>query len=97
MPDSDVETVKAPATSRCGTYAGYQAHKRRGEPACAPCREGNRVYVSEYRAANSAARESEKVRNSARSKALARLGRENRERLRQLYLDELTKAKETSR
>jgi hypothetical protein len=29
------------ADSRCGTNSGYQAHRRRGETACTPCREAH--------------------------------------------------------
>jgi len=35
--------------SKCGTYGGYQAHRRRGEDACNPCREANTTYQREYR------------------------------------------------
>lgn len=35
--------------SECGTYAGYQQHKKRGEDACAPCIAANRAYAAEYR------------------------------------------------
>lgn len=81
---------------KCGTIEGYRRHIKHKEPTCAPCREANRIHIAERRT-NDDVRAAEKLRNSARSKALTRLGRENRERLRQLYLDELTKAKETSR
>lgn len=36
----------------CGTRAGYDRHKRRGEPACDPCREACREYTRAYRAKN---------------------------------------------
>lgn len=43
--------MTAPQTSRpgeglicCGTYAGYQRHRRRGEPTCAPCRDAATDY-----------------------------------------------------
>lgn len=31
---------------RCGTRAGYQAHRRRGEDACKACKKGNSVEVT---------------------------------------------------
>jgi hypothetical protein len=34
--------------ARCGTNAGYQAHHRRGEDACDPCREGANEYHRGY-------------------------------------------------
>lgn len=33
----------------CGTYAGYQRHKRRGDLPCDGCRDANRRYMAEYR------------------------------------------------
>lgn len=84
------------SAAECGTIEGYRLHIKRREPTCAPCREANRIHIAERRTDDDV-RAAEKLRNSARSKALARLGRENRERFRQLYHDELTKAKETSR
>lgn len=31
--------------ARCGTYGGYQAHKRRKEDTCERCREARRIYI----------------------------------------------------
>lgn len=31
-------------TGRCGEYAGFQRHRRRGEEACQPCRDANTAY-----------------------------------------------------
>lgn len=37
---------KPPTTDRrCGTYAGYKAHYRRGETPCGPCKSAKRGYV----------------------------------------------------
>lgn len=33
---------------RCGTYAGYQAHRTRGENSCEPCKQTNKVSCAEY-------------------------------------------------
>lgn len=32
---------KAPPVPECGTRSGYQAHRKRGEAACEPCRKAN--------------------------------------------------------
>jgi hypothetical protein len=34
--------------SECGTNAGYQAHTRRGEPACEPCKAAHRQDAKRY-------------------------------------------------
>lgn len=36
----------------CGTRAGYNAHKRRDEKPCDPCREAWNAYMRDYRAGN---------------------------------------------
>lgn len=41
----------APDDQRHGTNAGYQAHRRAGQPTCTPCRKARREY---YRARNRA-------------------------------------------
>jgi hypothetical protein len=33
----------------CGTYYGYQRHRRDGEKACAPCRKAMADYTTAYR------------------------------------------------
>lgn len=47
-------TVRAkehqPEIDKCGTYAGYQAHYKRGEKACGPCMHAQAVYVGQWRA-----------------------------------------------
>ena len=37
------------ALKPCGTPAAYKRHKRRGEPACDPCRDANREESSRQR------------------------------------------------
>lgn len=39
---------------RCGTEAGYQAHRRRGERPCKKCRETHNAYIRERRALKAA-------------------------------------------
>lgn len=40
-----------PVRADCGTYRGYQTHKRRGEPRCDACKDANSIYMLIYRAA----------------------------------------------
>ena len=32
-------------TGRCGTNAGYQRHRKRGEAPCRPCKDGKRAHA----------------------------------------------------
>lgn len=41
--------VRRTPIAPCGTYGGYQHHKKAGESACEPCLEANRRYRSTYR------------------------------------------------
>lgn len=41
--------TRRPRPARCGTRAGYVAHLRAGEPACAECLEANRAATAENR------------------------------------------------
>lgn len=41
---------------RCGTYAGYERHRRAGDPACDPCRAAKADYTREWRAGHVAPR-----------------------------------------
>lgn len=36
--------------AECGTYAGYQAHRAKGEPVCEPCRMANVQASRDFRA-----------------------------------------------
>jgi transcriptional regulator with XRE-family HTH domain len=38
-----------PSTSPCGTMAGCQAHRRRGETPCTPCQEAHNAYQRDWR------------------------------------------------
>ena len=42
----------------CGTYAGYQRHRLRGEEACEPCKEARRVYMRQWDAEHQELRKS---------------------------------------
>jgi hypothetical protein len=68
----------------CGTYGGYQAHKRRNEPACDSCNAANNEYHTQHRAANGAAKQRERRRNAVHGKAVWRLAREYPKRFAEL-------------
>jgi len=38
-----------PAENRCGTYAGYSAHRRKNEKPCTDCSKAHTKYTREYR------------------------------------------------
>lgn len=57
----------------CGTYGGYQRHKRQGEKPCDGCREAATAYVAKRRATNALARAYDQEYNRARRRALERL------------------------
>lgn len=40
-PYNEPKPTSEPNDPRCGTSAGYMAHRRRNEPACTPCRDAN--------------------------------------------------------
>ncbi|GAA1571843.1 hypothetical protein GCM10009678_63140 [Actinomadura kijaniata] len=72
--------VRAPA--RCGTRAGYNAHRRRGEAACEACQEAVNKYM---RGPTNLAR------RRARGRALSRLALIHPDLYAALYSEELTK------
>lgn len=41
------QTLRAPAA--CGTRAGYDSHRRAGEPPCKPCTTANAAYMADRR------------------------------------------------
>lgn len=60
-------------TQPCGSYGGYQRHKKVGEKPCDPCREANRRYHSRYRDANPEKRQADIDLLAARREATRRL------------------------
>lgn len=74
-----------------GTPAGYQAHWRRGEKACDPCRAAFAAARTARRRADPEHRAEVYLRNAARSRALWRLRAEYPERYRQLFIEEVTR------
>lgn len=73
----------------CGTYGGYQYHKKNGDPFCEPCRKANAAYSRELRKRSPRAANYTRLTNNARSRALWRLADEFHDRFQSLYLEEL--------
>lgn len=73
--------------SRCGSYAGFQAHKKRGEDPCPECRDARRVYMAAYRKKTPKARERDRKYSLATSRARERLIKAHRAEF-LWYLDE---------
>ncbi|NUP32069.1 MAG: hypothetical protein HOV66_07895 [Streptomycetaceae bacterium] len=55
-------------TQGCGSRAGYQRHKERGESACTPCEDAQRDYMRDYQRIHYSA----KRRRAAYERAKAR-------------------------
>lgn len=81
---------------RCGTYSGYQMHRRRGEDTDQACRDAAAAYMARYRTAPEN-RKREAARKRARERALTRLASLFGEEYRQLYRAELGSAEQTTR
>lgn len=73
----------------CGTYSGYQRHRRLGELTCDACRKANREYQRQHRASRPDLRAVQQERHRARQRALWRLAREYPERYLRLTAEEL--------
>jgi len=80
-----------PPDPRCGTYAGYLAHRKRQEPSCEPCNVARRNYQNQYRAANAELRAMEARRALARQRAYRRLSRMFPAQFLELYEEEKAK------
>lgn len=65
--------------TECGTYAAYQRHKRRGEPACQPCCLARNAYAAHRWAdATPETRLAKRVHRRAYERALSRLRQQHR-------------------
>lgn len=73
----------------CGTYAGYQRHRKQRTATCEPCRTANREYMRSFRESRPDIVATEVVRQAARERAAWKLVAEHRERFRELYLAEM--------
>lgn len=78
------ERTGRPAAA-CGTYAGYQRHRARGEPTCVECKAANASYVRARRATPQG-RQSARDAVSAQGRALRALASRHPSEYRQLYV-----------
>jgi hypothetical protein len=67
---------------RCGTWAGYTAHRYVGEDPCDDCRKEHAARIAAHRAANG---RRDRALGKARSRAYTRLAKQYPERFRDLY------------
>lgn len=74
---------------KCGTNAGYNAHKYYGEPPCDPCIQAGNEYMQEWRKANPDKAAVEDAKTKARGRALWRLKDMHPTEFDLLYADEL--------
>jgi hypothetical protein len=86
-------TDTANPTGKCGTNAGYEAHRHAGTPTCGPCRAAHSAYTTAWRLRPEVGAHDHR-RQKARRRALARLGREYPQRFSELLADELRGASE---
>jgi hypothetical protein len=77
-----------------GTYAGWNAHKRRGIPMCQPCRDAAAAYKKRWLDAAKGRREKDREFTKAQSRALWRLAAIHPREFRALVADELRAAKQ---
>lgn len=75
-------------TEKCGTNAGWNAHKYYGTEICDECRKAHNVYMREWRG-KTGVNWRRSIR--ARQRALTRLGNLYIEDYRRLYAEELAK------
>jgi acyl-CoA reductase-like NAD-dependent aldehyde dehydrogenase len=75
------------ASAPCGTYAGYQRHRRAGQSACVECKAALAAYVAQYRRDNA---KWQARRRSTERRALARLAKAHREEYLELLAQERT-------
>jgi stalled ribosome alternative rescue factor ArfA len=80
----------------CGTYAGYQAHRKAGEDACAECRKASAAYMRENRRTWRQTYRANAARQNARVRALRRLAQLYPDVLEALLQDELRRMRRPS-
>lgn len=71
----------------CGTYAGYQAHRRHGTPKCGPCMDANAEYTRNRRL-NSDIRLADLNQSRAYTRAMVRLRLAHPREFARLYAEE---------
>lgn len=84
-------------TEPCGTYAGYQRHKKvLHEPPCDDCRKANSAYLLAYRAANPEYVAKTRIQNAALQRAKTRVAQSHPRELKRAYEQELQRHQEAS-
>ncbi len=78
----------AAVESPCGTYRGYQRHRRQKTPTCEPCRRANADYHAMRRELNPSLRVTDRRTEAARWRARVRLSEEYVDRYRELLAEE---------
>lgn len=82
-------------TGACGTYAGFQRHKRMGETACPECKAATADYIRHYRETHPNAVMRNREVNRARFRAMTELSHRHPDEYRTLYAAELATARGT--
>lgn len=80
----------------CGTYAGYQRHRARGEPTCVECKAANASYVRARRA-TPRGRQAARDAVSAQGRALRALASRHPNEYQLLYAEALRAIQERRR
>jgi len=75
----------------CGTYGGYQRHKKQGDTPCGPCRIANRDYQRSRRDSDPEIRARGRRDTRTRSRALYRLLAAHPDEFHRFWLEELAK------
>lgn len=76
-------------STQCGTYAGYQKHRKTGQVPCRPCRDANAAYMRKLRANSERTYRNTREDNAARQRAHTRLARLYPTLFDALYTEEL--------
>lgn len=71
--------------SKCGTYAGWNHHKRYNEPVCTSCKEAARQYQKNWRTGNPEARRNNEIIIKAGLAAKRELAKRHATEYRKLY------------
>lgn len=74
----------------CGTYGGYQTHKRYGEEPCRPCRDASNAYARQYRKVQPTTVKLDRLQAKVRARALSKLAEVYPDDFQQLYAAEIT-------
>lgn len=82
--------------AECGTYAGYQQHKKKRTPTCEPCKKANADYNKQRRARGGPSVDAERRYDKAAKRARQSLIERHRDEFLQLLRGELAQKKADS-